>query len=1083
MAFDIYPTPATQPPQVPPISIAKNSSTTITPIVERRSGETPNKMYIRVATQSNPSPPTFQLQVTGGPASATLTTLGGGGTTAISSGGNPDIADAFITMEAFNVQLITILMNTATPTTWSLIITNPDLLNPHTFTFVVASSDAEASQAWLDAGTVAEFDALTGESVTAQLRVFNKGTGVLSGIAAAATGADAGSFTITVPAAATANPDNGVNVAVSVSSATAKTFAPTTVTFTSNDPSPPQTVAGHNSQAILTAKIDKLELAFVLDASGSMAFDPNGDSVFKVDKNATRWSRLLTGVNLALDTLGNHAANGGSFAVGIYPDITPYPPDPNTAFGGTFPVASPSANAVAPTSLITPANVATAKSAIAAHFPREHGGATPIGAGIATAIGANDSSFGLFTPPAGAVNSRRWALIMSDGNQNSSPPDPEDFYDGKPAGFQAKSINVATIGYGNTDAAIFPCNTVLLNQIAAQNGGGVSRYLFAQADATGALTQTFLKSLLFKGLTDLEFVADPRGVLTTDRPEVTRSIAVTPFDKKISFIVDWVTFDQNRLEVEIRTPTCDIITGPGAGYVVNFDARYRMFTFDSDFLRNAEDPTRPRYGTWTLIIRLASPVVITLEAVKGAQRAATVRPADETEGSQDSEDYGYQILVSSGLRLAVDHNQSTYAAGDTIEITASLLLEGLGVPNAAVTLSRVSPGTGALNWLASTPVTAGEFAQAAAAQAGEPDIDSLGIKKFALFGKGQRFRPFDNTAVIKMADGDGDGRYVASVTNTAVPGTYQFLVTAVGDLPDGTHFRRERNLTVEVVARPTVSATVFHIDYAQVIQPTGGTQVRATPTVRPLDPFGNVVLIDPAFDPSILFTNTGGTFAGPIVDNHDGSYARTLLYPPGQSPSIGVTVNGDPVVDQTPVVAIGHLTWIDKVFAFHAGTEATPGANQHKDPAACLGDLTLKPNPGFVSLGGHGSITVGVSGYFIVATGFSDDFTVFVHLDSPPRPYIVYAIAGDRDNAWTEVGRSSGVTQSFGLRRCGFRSARALLIVDASNRLGNADGTPSSSPGVSILGVGIKRVDRGDHDCDNKTNTCVGRIGGKHHRR
>jgi hypothetical protein len=297
-----------------------------------------------------------------------------------------------------------------------------------------------------------------------------------------------------------------------------------------------------------------------------------------------------------------------------------------------------------------------------------------------------------------------------------------------------------------------------------------------------------------------------------------------------------------------------------------------------------------------------------------------------------------------------------------------------------------------------------------------------------------------------------------------VPGTYDFLIVATGALADGTPFRRERAVAVEVVVKPDAQSTLFQVVYAQV-----GTQTTATLTVKPQDRLGNAVLIDPRFDPSVLFSSHGGTFQGAIVDNHDGSYSRTLTYPSAQPPVVGITVGGNPVVQPTPLVPLGELKWVDKVFQFKLGAEATPGANQHRNPQACLGDFLAKPTPEFVSLGGHGVIVVGIARHLIVARGFDDDVTVFVAPDQPPRPYKVYAVCGqEHDHDWVEIGTSKGGTQSFGLRAAHVRHARAIAIHDTSGRVRNVDGTPSATPGVSVVAVGLRACEvSSDDDWDD----------------
>jgi hypothetical protein len=298
-----------------------------------------------------------------------------------------------------------------------------------------------------------------------------------------------------------------------------------------------------------------------------------------------------------------------------------------------------------------------------------------------------------------------------------------------------------------------------------------------------------------------------------------------------------------------------------------------------------------------------------------------------------------------------------------------------------------------------------------------------------------------------------------------VPGTYSFLITAVGSLPDGTFFRRERALDIPVSVQPDPQFTLFHIDYSVILQRDQKLN-QAVLTVSPQDGFRNVIFIDPRFDPSIVFTTTAGDFSGPIVDNHDGTYTRTLVYAPTDNPVVGVIVGGTIAVPKTPVVNLPALHYIDRVFQFHLGREAVPGANKHTDPHACLGDFTTRPAPPqFVSLGGRGSIVVGFKDHAMVGGGGGDDVTIFVAPDEEPRPYLVEATDDDDRDDWHEIGRSPGVTQSFGLQRHSrVMKARALRITDLSGRIRNNNGTPSPSPGVSVVAVGALKVEEAHTD-------------------
>jgi hypothetical protein len=371
---------------------------------------------------------------------------------------------------------------------------------------------------------------------------------------------------------------------------------------------------------------------------------------------------------------------------------------------------------------------------------------------------------------------------------------------------------------------------------------------------------------------------------------------------------------------------------------------------------------------------------------------------------------------------------------------------------------------GAINWLASAPVSAADYAAAAAAQAKNLDIDSLGIKHYALQTKGIAFKPVVNSSTGVLTDATGTGAYSITSGNTTVPGTYNFLIAAVGTLPDGSLFRREQNVTIEVIVRSDPSYTATQIVYL----PGTGGNLQASITVRPKDRFGNAILIDPKFDPSILFTTSAGSLTGSIVDNHDGSYTQAVTYPSATPPIIGVTVGGVPVAPGIPLVPVGDLHYVDKVYRYTKGAEAAPGANQHANPDDCLGDFTKKATPGFVSLGAGGSLVVGFSGHYAVDDEHGDGITVFIEPDQTLRPYSVDAHHGDDDDGWFEIGQSLGVTQTFSLRRHDrLPTARALRIRDRSGQIYNPDGTPSPSPGVSIMAVGARKIERGDGDLDD----------------
>ena len=1063
MAFDVYPQPPTA-----PLNLGSGVTSTPQLFTEHRDSGTPNTMYIRVAIVGSAAVPNFTVQAgTGDAVPVPSGTLGIFDLPGGHNGPGKYIGDSFLTPEANGVYFITVLLQDPNPSTWHLTINNTDT-GPGTknFTWVVADSDGDSQQAWVDMATSippSPFETLITDGDTINLRVFNYGTGPLTTLSGTLSGPNAAQFSFSPPA--TPIPPSGLlDTSVILLPLSTSASLSATLTVGSND-TKEQILAspGHNSIVTISGTVEQLELAFLLDASGSMAFSPGGSSVIQSAPSSTRWGMLTSAVQATLTLLGNHASGKGMFGVGMYPDITKFPADPNATYSGPFPVPSPSANDFLVKSPIITANITKVADpttgTLAQHFTRENGAATPMGSGIARATGLSDGSlpWGYFSnQPNDVTLNRRWLILMTDGNNNSPAPtvppdplDPQSFINAN--SFVTKQIHVAAIGYGNPTpdpgaAIIAPVNTALLNSLvkAGYKPDPVNNYHFVNAADDPSLTSGFVKTLLFTGL-DSETVSDPSGVLTAISPAITREFQITQYDRKLTFLVAWTTYNEQRLRVQVVTPLGEVLEETSDQYTVNFNPRFRIFTFNEDFLVNAKQGTR-RYGTWKLILTLNEEII---EVAKTqAPRAAAV----------DSENYDYQVLVSSRLRLRTRLNQTSFAPGDKIQITAEPTLDWQAIPNAAVTLSQDVPASGYLNWLASSPVTADEFASVAKQQAGNPDIDSLGIKQLALAAKGMQFVQTSTPSVVPMVDSNGTGSYFAQIANTGVPGTYPFYVTAVGVLPDGTLFRRDQGLNVELVVRPDPAFTFFNVVYSSLDARTN----QAAFTVRPADRFPNAVLLDPSRDSSIVFTATAGAFQGNTVDNHDGSYTRTLTYPAGQNPGIGVVVRGIPVVSGAQLVDVTGLTFIDKVFSFKAGLEAVAGANQHKDPQACLGNFTTRPSLEFVSLGGGGVLVVGFAGKKFQPTGGNDDITVFIEPDQTPRAYSVEANKGDSDAGdWVMLGTSTGATQSFGLKG---HSAGAIRIKDLSFALRNSDGSPSSTPAVSVLAVGAKSVGAGDGD-------------------
>lgn len=1005
-----------------------------------------NVMFIRVALL-DPGPviaPTVKLRVTNNLTSPHSTGLATDivatsrpGTFIYDGNGTSMASGIFFGHQGNGVYLVKVVVFEQL-TSWEMSIKNNDPSSSREFTWVVADSDDHSQQPWIDIPEQLAYDTLAGQSIPKPLEVANKGTDSLTITDVPNTPLGSGFTLSEVPNPIDPNACGNLKITFDAPNVPGLTPAPganpVTYTVTSDDTTA-LTAAGHNKQVSLVATTRQLEVMLVLDASGSMEHKPDGSPAG--DPADSRWSKLQTAACEFLDLLGDISSDLGSFGVAVFPDVT-QTPAPFSSAGdvlsspGYKPINQPEVN--------------DAKTRLLALKPQWSG--TPMGDGIAQAMGYTAVSYGYFSDDSDPKQyNRRWMVLMSDGAHNGGPPDPPEFYGtGTGKSFKDKKVKVITIAYG--ESGMWEVDHALLDDIATDSEG---QPLDAGADDAGlGLSDQFIKAIT-AGL-DLHPSIDPGGRLTAGAPEVRRPVTIMPYDTKVAFVVNWGTLDAKRINVELVTPNCEVITAKTAQADPNISyhsaPRYQIYTVNHDYLRNASAPDKPRYGTWTLII-----------STRGLS-------------GEDSELYTYHVISQSRLKLALATSQTSYYAGDSIDLSATLTLDGVGIPNAAVTLRLTAPGQSDNNWLAHNMVTPKEYEQAAETLENE-DITALGIKAFALRNKGLVFNSFPQRNTIPMTDETGQGIYTTTVEDTSTPGTYELNVRAIGQTEGGTIFQREQRLQVCVGVRPEREFTLIDVEY-HLITNRGPAVIGAEITVWPKDHFSNVVLVDPEFNPSIVLTAKGAEFTGPLVGNLDGSYSRSLQFNPGTSPSIGMEIAGWETIREFELAPVDRLHYVDQVIKFKEGSEAEEGANKHDDPQAVLGDVIKKDPERFVSLGGFGSITVGIQGKSILAIGNDDnDITVFMRRDQGLRPYLVEALPGGCKKDWVELGPSPGITQSFSLGKAGLRDAVAIRITDRSGITLDSDFSPIPSPGVSICGVGAKRVGQ---LLGNELVGCFGRI-------
>ncbi|MER2626763.1 MAG: vWA domain-containing protein [Accumulibacter sp.] len=1054
MPFNVYPEP-----QTAPLPLIAGAAMPLPLALADHSGPDPTAFnlltsFIRISMSgtSSATPPQVGLTAVhpsltqGAEVNITATTLGTA--QALLDGTNAtDAASAyFFPPHANNVYLLKVVINIA-GTTLKIRITNNTAAN-RDFVWVVADSDADSQQPWINATPATlVYNALINQAsslTTLTVSVQNRGTGSLT----------VSSFTPALPANYTASglpvtvlpnaPSGNIPIAFNAP-ATPATLA--AALFTLDGDSGPVFGASHNREVTLSATTRALELALLLDDSGSMSWQPNGDPIPPAAP-PSRWSLAASAANAFLDLLAVFGRNNvtntsmGTFGVARFPAPNPINPS-------SFDLIAP---------IPIPMSMAASQTTISNNLPFFAG--TPMGDAINRVLtpGANYFSTNL--------DNRRWIVLMTDGAENSSTINSLSFV-APPAGTAApgaslndKKIKLFGVGFGVLGQE--EVNLALIDTLATGSfEGGVPTLGVDSSPTPAPALAAALRTAIKSGLVSASSPADPGGTLTSAFPEARHRVLITPYDTKIAFLLNWTHEDANRMRLHLLTPTCDLITPESAGPIdsgeIGFSgaSRYQLYRIEDSFLRNKANPANPRYGNWTMIVfsdQLGSPT-----AVRG------------------SESYEYDVIVESRLQMNLSVDRARYFAGDPIRISATLSLDGKPITGAAVSLSLTAPGQAVGNWLAGIRISADEFrrAEAQVFELTGKDTNALFIKAFAAKTKKIVFDNPIRTSTLPMTDPGHQGVYSATLTQTATPDRYAFYVTAVGTTEDGVLFRREGKVALQVGVRPDPVFSLIDIKYSTVLV-NERPFLTATLSLTPRDRFGNVLLVDPAIDHTIALTSRNAAFSGPLTTSHDGTYSRSLRYALAVVPVIDLKVAGEKLFPTRSITPVTKLVYVDHVLDFKPGAEAQKGANRHGNRRDVLGNvLTRKPDV-FLSLGAYGVLTVGVKGHSILALG-NEDVTVFVQANGDQRRYSVEALPAGQEEKWVKLGEAAG-TRSFSLRKARLKSATAIRITDLSGRIRNGEFKPDAAPGVSIVGVGVRKVGNaaGGGTLDNVVGAVVG---------
>ncbi|MEC4018812.1 hypothetical protein [Streptomyces sp. H27-D2] len=1039
MTFRVYPDPPTTPLKINP------GATEAVSIIQQLTGEAvppgsyPRMMFFRVAMVGGLTPPTLFLQAGNGTPVEIITFTTG---VFVQVAGQPDryVGDVVRINETDNVIQIRMGFDQAAgpDETWHLLIKNNDPAKAREFTWVVAQTIAETAQPWIDI-TPAQlpYHPLVNESLTESVQVANKGTGALN-ITGVGPALPTG-FVVSTPLPLTVPPSGTSPLAVTFTAPAAppapdgRTLATTSLTASPADTTA-GTGAGHSGQLSLVATTQRLEVVLLLDSSGSMDWDPLGNTL-PPGATTRRWDELVSANSQFLNLLALFGQGIGRFGIARFPAGDPQNP-------ASFDI-------VPMTAIPNEAGMAAAKAAVKAIQPA---GGTPMGDGLDHVLAPATSFFG--TDQLSVSADRRWLILMSDGAHNSGTHNPLEFIappaGTAPAGTSLAQRNIAlfAVAYGidgHTDV-----NHPLMTQLAAGSlDGGNKRYVDDEK-ITGQDLAVILRDALKSGLAPVSSPLDRQSVFVIGDDEVRHEAVITPYDSKAAFTLSWNTPDSDRLRLELLTPNCELITPENAGQgrfeQVTFigEDRSQMYLINPDFLRapasngkagvesgtgggNGDGGGRARHGTWKFVIT--------------GPDGGIILGADEP----DAENYAYDVLVDSTLRMEVGLDHDTYFAGDPVNVTARLTIGGRPVAGAAVSLSTTAPDQSADNQLAALRVPEEALKRAREILAGK-DASELLIKQLGAQLAGLDIDSSRSRTALQMSDPDGTGVYRTAFTDTSTPEHYTFYVTATGVTDDGAPFHREGKQETFVLVRPEPEHTQLDLRQSE----PGVIDV----TVIPRDRFGNVLLVDPATTGGFGLTALGGRPGG-LTSALDGTYTGSVTFDPKVNPAIGFQFGGREVLVPKPVPPIADLQYVNRVIRFDAG--AIKSANQHADPQAALGSVVGKPATKFLSLGALGALVAAIDHRVILAGGNDADVTVFVRPDTDLRSYRVEAYSVDH-RKWVPLGESTGITQSFGLRRAKLKFAIALRITDTSGRTRGDDLKPLTTPGVSVRGIGAART-------------------------
>jgi len=578
----------------------------------------------------------------------------------------------------------------------------------------------------------------------------------------------------------------------------------------------------------------KAGVALVLDTSGSMSWRGDGSRPAPLEEQ--RISFAKEAAKPFLELLNAYNAHKANFSIATFPS---HP-------------SSPGCDAEVVTALrrINDNTKETANNITIPGLTTENG--TPLLAGVRKAAT-------MFGP-----ESSRAMILLSDGYHNC----PGYVGVGDPAVtelvelLQRNSIRVFTISFGmpgDTDIELLAhlAEATKPADFVGSQFHDVTTLSFEPDtwDPWDRENTPFLNAIYKDILIDalnLQAAVDPLGVIAAG--ETTgQEVRINEHDQQVSFYLSWRTAQEDRLSLTIRDSSGNPVSPSASGVDLVGGETYRVLTVNRDYLTQ---PGKVGPTPWRIEI------------------------SSQGGASGKTEPFQYSVIMDSDLKLQPGLERRSYAAGDTIKLTAKLSEAGqplTGLSDVQVMISAPEDGKG--NWLSIHPVSAEELARVPETKGSEHLMPfmrkSIYLSEIAQIDYPSQLSPQTLPLYDDASHGDitaNDGIYTNRFTDTDKEGVYTFRFLAQGTTQAGNGFERERQLQKYLIVRADTEATRIDATLLQM-----GDFKRYQVRTIPKDTQGNFV--GPGHTGVIHFAAKRAKFVGELQDNLDGSYAQTLQVP------------------------------------------------------------------------------------------------------------------------------------------------------------------------------------------------------------